>query len=32
MEATVYQQTFDNLLLKRLREEFGVPRVSLFYL
>jgi hypothetical protein len=32
MEATVYQQTFDNLLLKRLREQFGVPRLSLFYL
>jgi hypothetical protein len=32
MEATVYEQTFDNLLLKRLREEFGVPRLSLFYL
>jgi hypothetical protein len=32
MEATVYHQTFDNLLLKRLREQFGVPRLSLFYL
>ena len=32
MEPTVYQQTFDNLLLKRLREQFGVPRLSLFYL
>jgi hypothetical protein len=32
MEAAVYQQTFDNLLLKRLREQFGVPRLSLFYL
>ena len=32
MEAPVYQQTFDNLLLKRLREQFGVPRLSLFYL
>jgi len=32
MEKTVYQQTFDNLLLKRLREVFGVPRLSLFYL
>jgi hypothetical protein len=32
MEAAAYQQTFDNLLLKRLRENFGVPRVSLFYL
>lgn len=32
MEAAVYQQTFDNLLLKRLREQFGIPRLSLFYL
>lgn len=31
MEAAVYKQTFDNLLLKRLREQFGVPRLSLFY-
>lgn len=31
MEAVVYQQTFDNLLLKRLREKFAVPRLSLFY-
>jgi len=32
MEKAVYQQTVDNLLLKRLREHFGVPRLSLFYL
>ena len=32
MEKVVYQQTFDNLLLKRLREQYGVPRLSLFYL
>jgi hypothetical protein len=32
MEAAVYEQTFENLLLKRLREQFGVPRLSLFYL
>jgi hypothetical protein len=32
MEAVVYQQTFDNLLLKALREQFAVPRLSLFYL
>jgi hypothetical protein len=32
MDTAVYQQTFDNLLLKRLREQFGVPRLSLFYL
>src|SRR5205807_7423893 len=27
MEKAVYQQTFDNLLLKRLREQYGVPRL-----
>lgn len=32
MDPAVYQQTFDNLLMKRLRELFGVPRLSLFYL
>jgi len=32
MEAPVYQQTFENLVLKRLREQFGIPRLSLFYL
>jgi hypothetical protein len=32
MEPAVYQQTFDNLLMKRLREQFGIPRLSLFYL
>lgn len=31
MEPAVYNQTFDNLLLKRLREQFAVPRLSLFY-
>jgi hypothetical protein len=31
MEAAVYKQTFDNLLLKRLREHFAIPRLSLFY-
>lgn len=31
MEPAVYKQTFDNLLLKRLREQFAVPRLSLFY-
>jgi hypothetical protein len=31
MEAAAYNQTFDNLLLKRLREQFAVPRLSLFY-
>ena len=31
MDAAVYKQTFDNLLLKRLREHFAMPRLSLFY-
>ena len=31
MDAAVYKQTFDNLLLKRLREQFAIPRLSLFY-
>jgi hypothetical protein len=31
METAVYYQTFNNLLLKRLREQFAVPRLSLFY-
>jgi hypothetical protein len=32
MARAAYEQTFNNLLLKRLREDFGVPRLSLFYL
>ncbi|MGI8917488.1 MAG: hypothetical protein ACR2H6_02715 [Pyrinomonadaceae bacterium] len=32
MEKAAYEQTFNNLLLKRLREDFGLPRLSLFYL
>ena len=32
MEPLVYQTTLENLLLKRLREQFGIPRLSLFYL
>lgn len=31
MEPSIYNQTFNNLLLKRLREQFAVPRLSLFY-
>ena len=31
MEPAAYKQTFDNLLLKRLREQFALPRLSLFY-
>jgi hypothetical protein len=31
MDAAAYKQTFDNLLLKSLRERFAVPRLSLFY-
>ncbi len=32
MEVEVYQKTFDLLLLKKLRLELGIPRLSLFYL
>lgn len=32
METPVYEQTLENLLLKGLREQFAVPRLSLFYL
>ena len=32
MEPAVYNHTLENLLLKRLREQLGVPRLSLFYL
>ncbi len=32
MDAEAYKRTFDLMLLKRLREEQGVPRLSLFYL
>ena len=32
MDKSAYKQTFDNLLQKRLREQFAVPRLSLFYL
>jgi hypothetical protein len=32
MESAVFEQTLDNLLLKRLRDAHGLPRLSLFYL
>lgn len=32
MEKATYSQTFEGLLAKRLREKFGVPRLSLFYI
>ena len=32
MDPEVYKRTLDNLLLKRLREQHDVPRLSLFYL
>lgn len=32
MEKAVYEQTSTNLLMKRLREDFGLSRLSLFYL
>lgn len=31
VEPNVYQQTFDLMLLKNLREQNGIPRLSLFY-
>ncbi len=32
MEPAVYQQTIDNLIARRLREQYHVPRLSLFYI
>jgi len=32
MDAEMYRQTLDNLLMKRLREQNNIPRLSLFYL
>ena len=32
MEADTYKKTFELMLLKRLREEAGIPRLGLFYL
>jgi hypothetical protein len=32
MERPVFEQTLDNLLLKRLRDAHSLPRLSLFYL
>ena len=32
MEAEVYERTFELMLLKRLRQLAGIPRLSLFYL
>jgi hypothetical protein len=32
MEPDVYKNTFELMLLKRLREEQGIPRLGLFYL
>jgi len=32
MDKAAFEQTHDNLLRKRLREHFNVPRLSLFYL
>ena len=32
MDQAAFEQTHDNLLRKRLREHFGVPRLSLFFL
>ena len=32
MEPEAYKNAFDLMLLKRLREEAGIPRLGLFYL
>lgn len=32
MEKAAFEQTRDNLLRKRLRDHFGIPRLSLFFL
>jgi hypothetical protein len=32
MEKSVYDSTYQNLLLKQLREQYAIPRLSLFYL
>lgn len=32
MDQNVYEQTLSSLLRKRLREQYGLPRLSLFYL
>jgi hypothetical protein len=32
MEPAVYRQTLDNLIARRLREQYHVPRLSLFYI
>jgi hypothetical protein len=32
MEPAVYQQTLDNLIARRLREQYHIPRLSLFYI
>ena len=32
MDKPAYEQMLNNLLMKRLREKFGIPRLSLFYL
>jgi hypothetical protein len=32
MEPEVYERTFDLMLTKRLRDEAGIPRLSLFYI
>jgi hypothetical protein len=32
MDAEAYKKAFDLLMLKRLREDLGIPRLGLFYL
>jgi hypothetical protein len=32
MDKTAYEETFEGIFSKRLREDYGLPRLSLFYL
>jgi hypothetical protein len=32
MAKELYEQTLENYVTKRVREDYGVPRLSLFYL
>jgi hypothetical protein len=32
MEKEIYRQTLDNFIARRLREQYQIPRLSLFYL
>jgi hypothetical protein len=32
MERAIYEQTLNNFIARRLREQYRIPRLSLFYL